>query len=86
MKIKVYEFIDPNDTASCYESCTTTDQRDSVACFIAEQQIWRNKLSLELGCLPHHLSWHEVQNTGTDIDVCDVTGASAMCNTWELKP
>ena len=84
MKIKVHEYINPNYPSEVYTITNTSEQREALACFISDDKTWRSNIATERGTEPHMLRWMPVAGTGTDVDVCDVTGMNCMCDEWEL--
>jgi len=85
MKIKAHELINPNNLVECYDSATTVEERDAIVLFSSDECVWRGNIARINGEHPDSLRWHPVPNTGTDIDICDITGVNSMCDTWELK-
>lgn len=85
MRIKAHEMINPNNLAECYDSATTADEREAIACFSSDECVWRVNIARTNGADPEKLRWHPVPNTGTDVYVCEITGINAMCDTWELR-
>ena len=88
MQIKAHELLNPNDRHGLVDQSDSDSReiQDSISVFLIDEKIWRINIAKELNTLPRNLKWHPVPNTGTEIDVCEITGMQCMCNTWELRP
>ena len=87
MRIKCHELLNPNDRHGLVDQSESDNReiQDAISVFILDEKIWRLNIAKELNTTPNKLRWHPVPNTGTDIDICDITGVNSMCDTWELK-
>jgi hypothetical protein len=84
MKIKCHEYINPNYPYDAHARIRTSEQFNALRCFLTDEKVWRNNIARERGTEPDMLRWMPVAGTGTDVDICEITGMNCMCDEWEL--